>query len=75
MGVFVNKGVEAKCREEVRRRVIKRMHEVVAEAKASGMASKEIVDIAEKSYTSDAGPYSAPPASLMTLAKKKRASK
>ena len=47
MGVFVNKGVEAKCREECRRRIIKRMHEVVAEAKAAGMTSKEIVEIAE----------------------------
>jgi GntR family transcriptional regulator len=75
MGVFVNKGVEAKCREECRRRIIKRMHEVVAEAKASGMPVKEVVDIAEKSYTSDAGPYSTPPANLLTLAKKKRAAK
>ncbi len=75
MGVFVNKGVEAKCREEVRRRVIKRMHEVVAEAKASGMGSKEILEIAEKSFGSDAGPYSSPPATLVALAKKKRTGK
>jgi GntR family transcriptional regulator len=75
MGVFVNKGVEAKCREECRRKIIKRMHEVVAEAKAAGMGSKEIVDIADKSFGSDAGPYSAPPASLIALARKKRAGK
>lgn len=75
MGVFVNKGVEAKCREECRRRIIKRMHEVVAEAKAAGMGSKEIVEIAEKSFGSDAGPYSTPPTSLIALAKKKRAAK
>jgi GntR family transcriptional regulator len=75
MGVFVNKGVEAKCREECRRRIIKRMHEVVAEAKAAGMTSKEIVEIAEKSFVSDAGPYSSPPTALTALAKKKRAAK
>jgi len=75
MGVFVNKGIEGKCREECRRRIIKRMHEVVAEAKAAGIASKEIVGIAEKSYLSEAGPYSAPPASLMALAKKRRAAR
>lgn len=73
MGVFVNKGIEAKCREECRRRIIKRMHEVVAEAKAAGMTSKEIVEIAEKSFGSDAGPYSTPPTNLMSLAKKRRA--
>ncbi len=75
MGVFVNKGIEAKCREECRRRIIKRMHEVVAEAKAAGMASKEILEIADKSFSSDAGPYSGPPQSLIALARKKRSGK
>jgi len=75
MGVYINKGIESKCREECRRRIIIRMHEVVAEAKASGMTSKEIVEIAEKSLHSDTGPYSSPPASLTALARKKRAVK
>jgi len=75
MGVFVNKGIEAKCREECRRRIIKRMHEVVAEGKAAGMISKELVEIAEKSFRLDTGPYSDPPATLLSLARKKRAGK
>ena len=75
MGVYINKGVEAKCREECHVKIIKRMHEVVAEAKASGMVSKEISDIAAKSFRSDTGPYSDPPASLTALARKKRAVK
>jgi len=75
MGVYINQGVEAKCREECRRQIIKRMHEVVAEAKASGMVSKEVSDIAAKSFRSDTGPYSEPPASLTALAKKGRKAK
>ncbi len=69
MGVFVNKGIEGKCREETRKRIIGRLHEVVAEAKAAGMTKGEIVDVAEKSFQSDAGPYSTAPNSLTALAK------
>ncbi len=73
MGVFINKGIEAKCREECRKRIIGRMHEVVAEAKAAGMLRKEIVEIVEKSIALDASPYSATPSTLTALAKKKKA--
>ncbi len=69
MGVFVNKGIDTKCREECRKRIINRMHEVVAEAKASGMNSKEISDIAEKCFALDVDPYSTTPNSVMALAK------
>ncbi|MFA6243022.1 MAG: GntR family transcriptional regulator [Candidatus Hydrogenedentales bacterium] len=69
MGVFVNKGIEAKCREDCRKRIITRMHEVVAEAKAAGMSAREVSDVAEKSYASEAGPYSTTPNSLTALAK------
>ncbi|GMW01049.1 MAG: hypothetical protein AMXMBFR84_21860 [Candidatus Hydrogenedentota bacterium] len=72
MGVFVNKGIENKCREDCRKRIITRMHEVVAEAKAAGMSGKEVLDIADKSYGTDAGPYTATPSSLLLLAKQKK---
>ena len=72
MGVFVNKGIEAKCREECRKRIISRMHEVVAEAKAAGLSSKEVMEIAEKSFATDAGPYSAAPNNLLAMAKQKK---
>jgi GntR family transcriptional regulator len=75
MGVFVNKGVEAKCREEVRKRIIGRLHEVVAEAKAAGIEGGEVVEIARKCLDSDADPYGATPSSIMALAKIKRKSK
>lgn len=75
MGVFVNKGVEAKCREECRKRIIGRLHEVVAEAKAAGMSNREISDVVDKSYQSDTGPYSSTPNSLAALAKGRRKGK
>jgi len=75
MGVFVNKGIESKCREDTRKRIITRMHEVVAEAKAAGMTAKEVAEVADKSYASDASPYSDTPASILALAKSKKAAK
>jgi len=75
MGVFVNKGVEAKCREECRKRIIGRLHEVVAEAKAAGMSNREISEVVDKSYQSDAGPYSSTPNSLAALAKGRKKGK
>jgi GntR family transcriptional regulator len=75
MGVFVNKGIEAKCREECRKRIIGRMYEVVAEAKAAGLVAKEVTKIVSKSLEFDASPYGPTPTSLLQLAKKKKAAK
>ena len=58
MGVFINKGIESKCREDVRKRIANRLHEVIAEAKAAGMTNKEILDTADRCLASDASPYS-----------------
>ena len=75
MGVFVNKGIDARCREDCRKRIITRLHEVVAEAKAAGMTQKEVVAIVEKSLALDSDPYAATPAVLTALAKPKKRSK
>lgn len=76
MGVFINKGIEGKCRDEVRKRIATRMHEVIAEAKAAGMNSKEIIEIAEKGIASNALPYSGGqvsfPVSKSATAKKRK---
>lgn len=72
MGVFVNRGIEAKCREECRRRIIGRLHEVVMEAKAAGLEGEEIGEIVAKSQTFEGSPYGQTPASLLALAKKRR---
>jgi GntR family transcriptional regulator len=69
MGVYVNKGVEAKCREETHRRIIARLHEVMMEAKAAGISEKDIAAITKASLASDSSPYEAPPASLLQAVK------
>jgi GntR family transcriptional regulator len=69
MGVFVNKSIEAKCREDCRKRIIGRLHEVVSEAKAAGLVRKEILQIVEASIALDVTPYRETPAELLTLAK------
>lgn len=71
MGVFVNKNIDAKCREDCRKKIIGRMHEVVAEAKAAGMIRKEVLDVIEASLAVDASPYGETPASVLALARKK----
>jgi len=71
MGVFVRKGIEAKCREECRRKIISRLHEVASEARAAGMTAKEISEIVDKSVKLGASPYGDTPSQLLNLAKKK----
>ena len=75
MGVFINKGIQAKCKEECRKRTIARLHEVVSEAKAAGMTAAEIKKITEQSYATNSDPYGQTPDSLLALAKQKRATK
>lgn len=72
MGVFVNRGIEGKCRDDCRKRIIGRLHEVVAEAKAAGMSEKEIGEVIQKSYAMDVGPYSATPATVSALVRNRK---
>ncbi len=74
-GVFVNKGIETKCRESCHRKIRERLNEVVAEAKAAGLPAKEVKDLIEKSYGSDAGPYASVPDPRFELAKSKMRAK
>ena len=71
MGVFINKNIETKCREECRKRVIDRLHEVTSEAKAQGMPKKDIIEIIDKSMAMNSNLYEETPNSLLSLAKKK----
>ena len=72
MGVFIQKGVDGKCREDCRRRIIMRLHEVTSEAKAAGMNKKEVTEVVEKSMSLESSPYGETPPSILALAKKKR---
>ncbi len=73
MGVYINKGVEGKCREQCQKKTIARIHEVVAEAKAAGMTQKEIRDICNASFSSEVGPYAPTPKALLAQAKASKA--
>lgn len=75
MGCFVNKGIEGKCREGCRSRIIKRLHEVMQEGKAAGMSKKDVTEIISVSLASDSSPYDEVPTSVMALAKVRRASR
>lgn len=72
MGVFVNKGIEAKCREDVRKRIIGRLHEVASEAKAAGLSPSEIKEIIDMSIKSDSSPYASVPTQLLGFVKSKK---
>jgi len=71
MGVYINNGIEAKCRENCLRKIIERLHEVVAEAKAAGITAKETKAALEKGYASSAGPYASTPDPRFEMAKAK----
>lgn len=75
MGVFVNEGVEDKCGEDCRKRIIQRIHEVVAEAKAAGIANKDVSAIVDKCLKVNTTPYGETPAQIMSMAKGKRRAK
>ena len=71
MGVFVNRDVTEKCRKDCLKRLIARVYEIAGEAKAAGVAARDVKAMVDETYTTDGGPYSEPPANLMALAKPK----
>ena len=70
MGVFVNRGVGKKCRDECHRHIIGRIHEVAAEAKAAAMTFKDVRETVEASFALAASPYGPTPEALLNLAKR-----
>jgi DNA-binding transcriptional regulator YhcF (GntR family) len=71
-GVFVSKGIRAKCEEDCRARIIKGLNEVVGEAKAAGMAVAELNDAVKAIYSADGGLYCSMPKSVAALIKQKK---
>jgi len=72
MGVYINKGVEAKCRDDVRKQIVGRLHEVASEAKAAGLSAGEVKEIVEASLKTEAGLYGDVPSSIAALGKSKK---
>ena len=71
MGVYVNKGISAQCRDKVSVEIISRAYEVCAEARAAGMKPSEVQSIAKECYKVAAAPYAKVPKEIMALARKK----
>ncbi len=69
MGVFINKGIEAKCKSEVSSELVSRIHEVVAEAKAAGWNQQDVLSVVRKCFESDAPPYALTPPHIAALAR------
>jgi len=61
VGVFIERRVAQKCREECRRRMVERVHAIVDEAKAAGMPVQEIREIVEACLASDTGSHDPTP--------------
>ena len=76
MGCFIKKGLESKCKEVCRTRIIKHLHEVAQEAKAAGIPKKDLVELIGKSFASDSTPYGdVPPSVTAVIKKRKKAAK
>lgn len=72
MGCFIKKGLESKCRDRCRLRIVQHLHEVAQEAKAAGISKSELNEVIGKSFSSDSSPYGEVPTSVLSLLKKKR---
>jgi len=59
----------APCRDKVRRQVAARLHEVVSEAKASGLSQKLICEVVSKCHDFSAGLYTEAPKSIKAMLK------
>ncbi|MBI4556369.1 MAG: GntR family transcriptional regulator [Candidatus Hydrogenedentes bacterium] len=68
MAFYIQEDAVARCREQCRRTIISRIHEVVGEAKAAGFQADEVKEAANRSFASESGPYGAVPDSVIGLA-------
>ena len=72
MGVYINKGIEAKVREDCRKRIVGRLHEVVSEAKAAGMSAADVNGVCKASFASAGSLYGDVPGSVMGIGRKRK---
>ena len=70
MGVFIQRGIEDKCRKEFSEKLITRLHEVLAEAKSAGISNADINAITKKCLEAKTGPYEEVPKTLLSMARK-----
>ncbi len=66
-GIFVDPKAREKCKRDCRRAVAKRLHEVIAEARAAGMPRTEIGEIVKACQGVDSSPYGELPKEIQAL--------
>ncbi|NUM55873.1 MAG: GntR family transcriptional regulator [Candidatus Hydrogenedentes bacterium] len=69
MGIYIQKGAEARCRSAVRTQVIEKLYEVVGEALAAGFSHKEMGAIADKLCHAGVEPYAIESSLVRSLTK------
>ncbi len=52
MGIFVTRGCEERCRDDVRQRIAQQLFQAVTEAKAAGLTRDEIVEATDEAFGS-----------------------
>lgn len=69
-GCFVKKGAEKQCRDMSRSRVAARLFEAVQEGKAAGLGKKNVTELVNASFATDAEPYGDVPSEIKNLLKR-----
>lgn len=70
-GCFIEKGAAEKARSHCFPNIVKSLHEVTQEAKATGMSKKDLQEIISATLKADSVPYGDVPKSVMGLVKRK----
>ncbi len=61
MGVFINKGIQARCKKDCQERMTKRMYEVIQEAKSAGIPKNSLNELMTACWKVDGSPYGEAP--------------
>jgi len=75
MGVFINKDVTEKCREDCRKTILGRLYEVLLEAKAAGFSAQEVKDAMQRILAMEGDVYSEVPEEVFAPVAKPKAPK
>ena len=65
MGVYISKGVRARCEKDCQERLAKRVYEVVQEAKSAGTTKRDFSEMVTKCWKEGGSPYGEAPRSVL----------
>lgn len=69
MGVYINKGIQSRCKKDCKRRLTARAFEISQEAKAAGLSKKIFTDLISACWAAEGSPYGEIPKSVESAAK------